>query len=301
MDEIEQRIDAATEVRDGLPRVDWNAIVDAVGDDPSVDWDAYTRVWLTRLGNALSTDARLHETEWFMVLEAPSGGSSEKVVRFAEFARAQILRRIPGIASSEQRLVLVLLANRSDYFSYVADFYPEGGEYGLSAGMFISSGMFHIVLPGRSRLAQDKTLAHELAHALVSHLDLPLWLDEGIAVTITRDLFGPPLSIKRQEVDAHRAFWDASTIQEFWSGRAFSRPDDGQRFSYRMAEIFVGTLSSDYEAFAEFCNSASYADGGEGAALEVYGRSLTELAASFLGVGPWTPDPATWPEFGDED
>ena len=85
-------------------------------------------------------------------------------------------------------------------------------------------------------------------------------------------------------------------MQEFWYGSSFHRPDDGQQLSYQLAQILVTNLSENYSAFVKFTNAAIWNDGGEAAAEEIFGISLGDLIANFLGEGDWWPEPNTWIE-----
>ena len=44
----------------------------------------------------------------------------------------------------------------------------------------------------------------------------------------------------------HARFWGPVEIQEFWSGEAFARPDEGQSLSYELARFSVRSLAGDF-------------------------------------------------------
>jgi hypothetical protein len=140
----------------------------------------------------------------------------------------------------------------------------------------------------------EAVVVHELTHALVRHLPIPAWLNEGLAVN-TEQRFVPA----RPKYQAEQLrwmlgnFWNEATIQEFWSGKSFLRPDDGQPLSYELAKLLVQLLDKEH-LLARFCALASQQDGGETAAREVLGAGLDQLAAVVLGPGPWAPQPAQW-------
>jgi hypothetical protein len=92
----------------------------------------------------------------------------------------------------------------------------------------------------------------------------------------------------------HKAFWGTKEIQEFWSGEAFHRPDEGQELSYHLAQFAVKSLSHDYAVFSRFVNKANYDDGGESAAIEIFGGGLEGLITQFFGEGDWVPKPQEW-------
>jgi hypothetical protein len=92
------------------------------------------------------------------------------------------------------------------------------------------------------------------------------------------------------------AFWNEATIQEFWSGKSWLRPDEGNMLSYDLAKIFVGLAAADFDAFRSFANAADVADSADAAALKHLGYPINNLAEAVLGEGPWKPKPELWKE-----
>jgi hypothetical protein len=92
----------------------------------------------------------------------------------------------------------------------------------------------------------------------------------------------------------HRAFWTAQTIREVWNGQSFARTDEGIGLSYELARYCIWALAHDLQAFVAFANQAIRDDGGEAAAMEVFGGSLGGLIEQFFGAGEWSPQPRTW-------
>ena len=92
----------------------------------------------------------------------------------------------------------------------------------------------------------------------------------------------------------HLAFWNEDTIQEFWSGKSWRRPDEGNSLSYDLAVHLVAIGSRDFARFRDFVNAADHADSGNAAAQAHLGYPVADLAAAVLGEGPWTPDPGKW-------
>lgn len=50
----------------------------------------------------------------------------------------------------------------------------------------------------------------------------------------------------------------------------------------------------------QFTNNANLNDGGEAAAIEIYGGSLGNLISQYFGDGEWTPNPDKWGKLGSE-
>jgi hypothetical protein len=125
------------------------------------------------------------------------------------------------------------------------------------------------------------TLAHELTHALTSHLPLPAWVQEGIAQIVERSRQCVPIDHERAL--EHKRFWIDRGLQGFWSGDLFYRPE-GADFAYQLAEILTRNLIGDYKGrFVDFLESAHSDDGGERAAQQCFGLSLAKIAEGFLG------------------
>jgi hypothetical protein len=120
-------------------------------------------------------------------------------------------------------------------------------------------------------------------------------LNEGLAVNTEHRFVRPRPLYRPQELEFLFArFWNAATIQEFWTGKSFIRPDDGQALSYELARLLVQLLGKDYDALTRLCETATFQDGGEAAAKMVLGMGLDDLAAVVLGPGEWTPSPESW-------
>lgn len=150
-------------------------------------------------------------------------------------------------------------------------------------------GYGHFVFQHDNLDRAEPIAAHEMTHALLTHLPIPLWLNEGMAVNMEAMICGHlPPRLNRSMLDLHNEFWGESQIQEFWRGDSFSRPDDGQQLSYQLAQVLVSNLSKDYQAFEAFANQADFKDGGEAALNRVYGISLGELVDSILGSDNWS-------------
>jgi hypothetical protein len=81
----------------------------------------------------------------------------------------------------------------------------------------------------------------------------------------------------------------------FWSGKAFSRADEGNALSYGMAHLLTTNLAHEFDRFRAFALSADWPDAGEAAAREHLGISLGDLVGAVLGDGVWAPKPQSPP------
>lgn len=289
----------------GHHRPDWVAIADAMernGSDPAVGWPSAARHWVDLSADRLGSQYKVTETENFLLLTSLSERHVHLLTEFVERALSEILSRLEGIASDEGfgKHVALIFHDQDVYYEYVSYFMSLDGEYPLSSGMFLNSDYGHFVLPYYDFAETEATIAHELTHACVRHIPIPLWLNEGFAVTLEDELCGTqPLRMDPERLAEHRAFWDPLTIQEFWNGRSFGRVDEGGSLSYELARYCLRSLAHDIDAFTAFSNEASFCDGGEAAAIQFFGGGLGGLIEQFFGSGAWAPEPDTW-EYEEE-
>lgn len=295
---------------EGLARVDWDVVGPLLQDRvPEADlhgaWTDAARQWLGALRESLGADYRLDESENFLVVSAFPPRTAARLVAFLERSRTHILDRLlPGIASDPGpgKQAVVSIADIEAYYSYIAHFYPPEGHFAASGGLSVFArhggqgwGYSHVVAHGADVVTTERVFVHELTHDLVSHLDIPLWLDEGLATTVEAILMeDPSFVVVPDDIDDHRAQWRNGGIQEFWSGASVHRPDEGSRLTYLLARMAVHALSRDYERFRKFVVTADSGDAGEAAAQQIYGGGLGGLIEQFLGRGEWTPRPDTW-------
>lgn len=288
-------------VIDKYPRPDWQSIGELISDTPDSEahaaWCYAGRTWMEETARHLDTGYNLDETENFFLLTRLSDRHRNLLKAFVEQALSRILTMLDGIVNDKGygKHVAIIFGSQDDYYDYVSYFMPDEGEYPLSAGMFLNREYGHFVMPYYDIADMEATIAHEMTHACLKHLPIPLWLNEGLAVTIEHELCAnQPLRMDSERIAEHRAFWNQETVQEFWSGASFGRTDEGIGLSYELARYCVRALAHDFEDFVEFSNVASYKDGGEAAALQNYDGSLGGLLHQFFGPGDWSPEPERW-------
>ena len=117
------------------------------------------------------------------------------------------------------------------------------------------------------------TLIHELAHATFSDLELPHWLDEGVAQmmegrSVVQDVYNLP------EIREDKALWAEKGLGDFWLGKSFHDPQL-QRASYWLSRTLVQHLVDECgPQFREFLINASRVDSGHIAAKKLLGIDL---------------------------
>lgn len=298
MDWVNQHI---TDI-DGFPRPNWETIYQYVENhckdfDQHELWCNIARAWMARFLSELSSEYDMHESENFIIVTTESERYVSVFQGFLERTLKKILKTLHGIASDDGfgKYVVLIFDDIDQYYSYLSYFNSKDGDYGLSSGVYLNKGYGHFAFPHQELSYAETIAAHEMTHALIHHLPIPLWLDEGVAVSIENLLTGSnPLNMNNELYTRHKAFWGEKEIQEFWSGKSFSRPDEGQELSYNLAQFAVNALTQDYETFIRFTNDAHYSDAGESAANKIFGCSLGDLIVQFFGEGEWAPKPEFW-------
>lgn len=276
---------------------DWNEIALRIGDDLSHDeldseWSKECKKWLESIVKEFGEGYRIEESPSFSIMSNESDRYVHVFSGFLERTLKRILKALDGIASDEGfgKHVALIFQDIDQYYDYVGMFFPDDGEFGLSSGMYINEGYGHFVFPSQDMDYVEPIAVHELTHACLAHLPIPLWLNEGLAVLMEDVLAGNRLFLDKEIFDRHQQYWNKDTIQGFWSGDSFFATDEGQELSYNLAHILTRNISQDFSVFAKFTNHASYEDAGEAAAQEFFGVSLTQIVGSFLGEGNWQPD-----------
>ncbi len=287
-----------------MPVPDWDSLqapAEALDAELHSFWSSAARAWLEALAGALGSHYVIAESAQFMLLSTLRLRERRLALEYAERTRKRVLEVLPGIAQDAGygKTAILVFDSAQQYYEYIARIYPdssEHGEFAFSSGMFIDDGYGHFVFVADELRQLETIVAHELTHCLMCHLPLPAWVNEGIAVNTEHRLCPPQASLFTADElrNKHTAFWNEHTIQEFWAGKSWLRPDDGNLLSYDLAKTFINLAAQDWSAFVDFVNAANNADGAEAAALEHLGYPVAHLAEAVLGTGRWAPDPACW-------
>jgi hypothetical protein len=278
--------------------VDWTALAARHADTiaqhgEAAFFTAATRSWMQHAATAFGDGYRVDESDDFFLLSAFEPKDALPLLRITQQQHARVARVLDGLARppAPGKLPLVLLASLEAYYPYVAQYDPDGGEYGFSGGMFIDAGRPHIVSVVERVDIFERVIAHELTHLALRHLHLPVWLDEGIAVNTEERLCGavPSLYTLQEMREKHLRYWNAERIQLLWSGDIFHAPDDGQLLGYDLAKTLASLMArQDFAAFKRFAEQADRADAGADAARVQLGLPLEHCVAAILGDGDWS-------------
>ncbi|GAA6133733.1 hypothetical protein NBRC116188_05220 [Oceaniserpentilla sp. 4NH20-0058] len=275
---------------------DWNQValnLEEKNDEESLNgrWALECHKWLKVVADHFGGDYTIKESDNFFIMSNESDRYVNVFSIFLERTLDRILKALDEIASDEGygKHAVMIFKNIDHYYEYVNLFYPDEGEFGLSSGMYINDGYGHFAFPSQDISYSEPIAVHEMTHACLSHLSIPTWLNEGLAVVMEDVLAGNSLFLDNEIMARHNRYWNSQTINDFWSGDAFYGSDDGQELSYNLAHILVKKMSSDYDSFKNFVNHASYEDAGEKACKSNLGYSLHSFVGSFLGDGDWIP------------
>lgn len=277
-----------------VPRPRWEVIRDwverhvAETDRPAA-WAEIAADWLAILNEALGNAYRIDRTEHILSFAPSENAQIEALLKFAESGIARIAHALGDLACEQWLgpLVILLFADDDSYSSYVSPSDPEV-EFVRSAGVCFKQGYVHIAIRPAPPDALRRILLHEITHACLSHLDLPLWLEEGITQLAEENRF----ALSSDDAAEIRHYWQEHGLNHFWWGNGFYLFDEGQSRSYQLAQIlYLLILTDRRRGMPDFVRDAKADDAGESAAREYLGMGLAELAAQFLGNGAWEPIP----------
>ncbi|MFY2763871.1 hypothetical protein [Arenimonas sp. MALMAid1274] len=291
--------------RDGFHHPRWERVeawLEGLPESARNDaWLACERTWLELFRESLGGNYRLHESATCFLLSAQSPRTAAATLGFLDTTLRRVQHLLEELAASSDagKEILVVFADEEDYYRYVGYYYPDEGEFAMSSGMFLHAGCSHFVVHGEELSHFEPVIVHEMTHSQLSHLPIPAWLNEGMAVNSEQRLTrigADAWSVMKLE-DQHRKFWTVETIQQFWSGAAFLRPDQGSELAYDLGRLMVNGLSSDWAAFKRFAQAAHLEDAGRSAAHAALDIDLGEFVRHFLRQtgGEWGPVPSLWP------
>lgn len=288
-------------IKEGFCHPDWSAIAEIIESqvpEPewNTAWEAASRLWLERIRDKLGGGYQIYETANFMILSEAPMRIIKDACRSYEDALKRILAILEGIASDGGfgKHVVLMFTSLDDYYGYLHHYYPDG-ESPMSGGVCLASdGYVHFAFPTTDYSSYRTVLVHELTHGCLSHLPIPAWLNEALAMRMEQVICGSETFHLDQEIyGRHTSYWNAETIQQFWSGESWEIPGDGFELSYNLAQILWRKIESDLgappEALLQFIADAHYDDGGEAAFNEIFELSLGDLVMDFLGEGSWAP------------
>lgn len=288
-------------IHDSFPSPDWPAINDwmrdsIAGEHRNEAATQITRHWLARLLTAIGAPCALSESEHYILLSKRTENQRKATLEQLEKGRKLMMPILGDAAKSigPRPQIFIELDSSDALYAYLPTFDSEG-THEDAARLFFAPGA--IPTP-RLDLDGVASLAHPLVDHLLHHFSLPRWLRCGAAGYFNMLLVrGDFAKVEEEWIAGHRDYWNAETIQYFWSGRAFTDEAlDG--FPDNLAEVLVDIMTRELklnaEKFAEFMVHAEERDAGAGAAFKYLNVSLGDVVSAFLGDGDWSPKPSTW-------
>lgn len=312
-----EALEGAFVVKDGFHRANWGFVrryIDSNVDleDVSDAWNEAALLWVQKIRDDLGGEFFVVQSVRTILLCDRPLATATWLLDCAERAAETIKDHLGSTAWGgwTGKNVMLIFSDEDDYYQYLAHHSPDG-EQAKSGGVCIHSGYTHIAFPWYDEVEATNTIVHELVHDCLAHLTLPLWLNEGLAVTMQKAVAPPRHSVGQSQQDAlfsaaigwrapimwdelaerHFAFWTEENIQSFWTGVSFYQPGDPNQLSYSLAEVLLKLLSErgDAAGFRTFVEAARPDDAGQTAAMDILGADLGEIAGTFLGKGNWRP------------
>ncbi len=267
----------------GFALLDWTAAARWLATLPSDEARAGARLdlhraWLAHLRASLHDGFWLHEGDDALILSSLEVKVAAAMGRYVTTTRARVAQTLGALASFPHgtKSVVLVMDDEEAYYAYVSIYGSADGEQAFSGGCFIDAGCPHFVVRRDALSHVEPVIVHELTHSALSHLRLPLWVDEGLAVNTQHRFTGARRGPDTpQEMHArHVAFWNDETIQQFWTGASFRRADEGNALSYDLARIIVAQLGRAWPAFERFAQAARRSDAGAASARQHLGIDL---------------------------
>lgn len=208
-------------------------------------WNMYVKKWLHLVRTVMPEGYAVHESTNFLVLCPSDGRLHELVVDYCEHCFEVIARLLPvsEAVSGREQIAIVVLLNWDHYKSYVHSFYPDNDVTPPPTGCLIDIGCKHIAIPVQDFSLSEGVIAHELAYAFISTLDLSLWLEEGIATLVEESATG------RQAIDyapvlpeyMHNHSND-SVVARFLNGDLFYDGEDELKYARSLAYFVLRSI-----------------------------------------------------------
>ncbi len=274
--------------------LDWDRVATIIGDQDGADlsqsWSQAAGLWMVKLADEQEEAVDVFETKNLVVMSPTVGENRDRLAKNLEKALEAVIGYLGSAAESVRygKMGVLIFANPHCYNNYIAGFYPEGSVVPMSGGMCITEGYVHVALYEDEWGDLLSVFSHEASHAYVSHLTLPAWMDEAIAMRMETLVAGrEEYQLDRELFERHQALWNWENLERFKSGESWSIAGDLFELSYQLAEILWKKIETNLDAQAfeiqELIKTASWQDAGEKALQEIFGVGLDDLFRSFLG------------------
>jgi hypothetical protein len=253
---------------------------------PDTRQEAGTRIqaaWLQALQGVLGNQYALTENENCLLLSALPAHVARAVCHTVTQVEQMVgeLFKEMSVPETYGKQLILILSDSDAYYRYLAALEGESRDFPRSSATFINSGCPHFVTHEGEMASIDAIIVHELTHDALSHLPLPTWLGEGLALVVEQRMTsrnGFDLSGMGERL----RHWQPANLESFWSGESFDEDGDSAEGAEALAFLMVRHLIGRGDSFFRFLEHAHAADAGEGAAREFLGVELEELAKTLL-------------------
>ncbi len=242
-----------------------------------------TIFWLLHLRDSLGIDYKLYQSDEVFLLSSQNERIIKLTMDFLKSGRERVLKALPGLTAAFGDLLAIMINEGEQYYDYTGKYNSGKGQTILSAGVFIKSVLPHFVTNETQLTLAEPTIIHEMTHYHLAHLELPLWLDEGLAVNVERVIAknAPPAEYLVELYEKHIAYWDHQTIQNFWSGDTYSHSTKAE-LAYDLGRMLVYHLAKHKHAFKQFVEDSNRLDSGAKAAMTHLDMTLGQIVCSLL-------------------
>jgi hypothetical protein len=282
---------------DGLPRVDWEMAGHWIArrEDGEMRTHEYRRAVMAACLDEVRDSLRIDHRRWSSLnVEglAPLKGIVGKAMAGVAERSFRMLRkdlqRIRGDAPIPP-IALVAIDPYDSYIDFTNSYFPEGGAYATSGGLYLNEGprAFPLIaLDGQTRFACETAVAHELTHHALHGCGLPAWVEEGFTQMMEERIAGTTnFTLNTEMIYRQREHWESHDVREFLEGSSFMSPTpDMQELSYHLAQWVVrGELSRHSDEFFRFARACRDED-PEAACEAILGLTARELVLGVIGI-----------------
>ncbi len=282
----------------GFVHPEWNSYLKAGGlnhlDPRSSLVKEGLRVWAERLKDAFrfsGNSVQVKKSKHFMVFSSLESEELEQLLKRAEEFYSQFMSSpLKEIIDEDLVIPLILFRDKELMLDYTEHYVNLNNQnLGLNtAGFFLTSAEYPQIILHESDdyYAIERTLSHELTHFILRDFNLPVWIDEGLAMTFEHIHFPKEGGMNYFDIREAEATWAQRTnIKAFLSGKAWNylRPE----FTYGLSESLVQLLLEDLttEEFINFLKIANYQDGGRKAFSTFYEGNLERYIVNLFKPG----------------
>jgi len=284
-------------VLDRYPRPDWEKISEWIEnnhapEDRHTIHDEIIINWFEEMLSVLPARYNIYESPDLILLTYYEQSDVILQINFINKVKSYI--QSLGLSNKDREgygsIVILQFDDPGLYLEYVYNFFPDG-NFINSAGLCIREYLTHVVTSSGDYNDVEYTIAHELLHEQVTDLNLPLWIDEGLAEMVTEHIFPHYFDFNLDQAKEELIFFSfpVDNIQKFWGGKGFFESNESSAASYLLAHLMMKKICEQFDNALEFILNAKIEDSGQSSALNYLETPLEELVSSFLGDGNWKP------------